>query len=151
MACTRLPGERNPDRRVQGAWPVGAGGGQATVSFTASTSPSVTGCAVTATDTTNPAGGGQTAHGTGSPITVTGLTPGGQYTVTVTNAAGGTSLSSASSSAVTVDSPLTVTTSSLPNATSGQPYGATCLLCRSRRRARLWRPPRDVACDPSAA
>src|SRR3982074_3301491 len=35
-------------------------------------------------DTTNPAHGGQTATGAGSPITVTGLTNGDSYTLTVT-------------------------------------------------------------------
>ena len=44
----------------------------------------ITGYTVTATDPTTPANGGQTATGTTSPITVTGLTNGDSYTFTVT-------------------------------------------------------------------
>ncbi len=70
-----------------------AGNTKATVSFTA---PAVTGGSpitsytVTATDHTHPAKGGQTATGSGSPITITGLTNGDHYTftVTATNAVG---------------------------------------------------------------
>ncbi|MFG2196719.1 SMP-30/gluconolactonase/LRE family protein [Streptomyces sp. NPDC048639] len=81
-----------------------AGIGQATVSFTPSTSPSVTGYTVTATDLTRPSRGGQTAQGTGSPITVTGLTPGDRYrfTVTATNAGQATSFRSARSATVVI-------------------------------------------------
>ena len=42
----------------------------------------ITGYTVTATDTTTPANGGQTATGAASPITVTGLTNGDSYTFT---------------------------------------------------------------------
>ncbi|MET8681413.1 SMP-30/gluconolactonase/LRE family protein [Streptomyces sp. NPDC004647] len=80
------------------------GNRQATVSFTPSASPSVVSYTVTATDLTRPSRGGQTAQGTGSPMTVTGLTPGDRYrfTVTATNAAQATSLRSAPSAAVTI-------------------------------------------------
>ena len=44
----------------------------------------ITGYTVTATDSTTPANGGQTGTGTGSPISVTGLTNGDSYTFTVT-------------------------------------------------------------------
>lgn len=82
------------------------GDAQATVTFTPSTSESVTGYTVTATDATDPSRGGQTARGAGSPINVTGLTPGDHYTftVTATNAARATSLSSVPSPAVTIPS-----------------------------------------------
>jgi hypothetical protein len=99
------------------------GAGEATVSFTASASPHVTGYTVTATDTTNPARGGQSAQGTTSPVTVTGLTPGDGYTftVTATNAAGATSLSSAPSSPVTIPAATTTTlVSSLDPSVFGQ-------------------------------
>ncbi len=43
----------------------------------------ITGYTVTATDTTTPANGGQTATGSTSPITLTGLTNGDTYTFTV--------------------------------------------------------------------
>ena len=68
------------------------GNAQATVSFTAAPAngSAVTGYTVTATDHTHPAKGGQTATGSGSPITITGLTNGDHYTftVTATNAVG---------------------------------------------------------------
>ncbi len=82
-----------------------AGDGQATVSFTAPASNG--GAAITGyTVTSNP--GGVTATGTGSPITVTGLTNGTAYTFTVaaTNSKGN-SAASAASAAVT---PAAVTT-----------------------------------------
>ena len=81
-----------------------AGSGKATVSFTPSTSVSVVTYTVTAKNLTNPSRGGQTAQGTGSPVTVKGLTPGDEYTftVTATNAAGATSVSSDPSGAVTI-------------------------------------------------
>ncbi|WP_432093252.1 fibronectin type III domain-containing protein [Streptomyces sp. bgisy100] len=80
------------------------GAGRATVSFTPSASPSVTGYTVTARDVTAPGPGGRTARGTGSPVTVTGLTPGHRYTftVTATNAGQATGLRSAPSPAVTI-------------------------------------------------
>jgi predicted RNA-binding protein with TRAM domain len=60
---------------------------QATVSFSAPSSDggaAISGYSVTATDSTNPANGGETASGTSSPITVGGLTNGESYTFTVT-------------------------------------------------------------------
>ena len=68
------------------------GAQSAAVTFTApfdEGSP-ITGYTVTATDLTTPANGGQTATGSASPITVTGLTSGDSYTftVTATNAVG---------------------------------------------------------------
>jgi YVTN family beta-propeller protein len=87
-----------------------AGNAQATLSFTSPVrdggSP-VTSYTVTATDTTNPAQGGQTASGTGSPITVTGLTNGDTYTLTVTatNTAGTGSASSPSNPVTPVGAP----------------------------------------------
>jgi hypothetical protein len=81
------------------------GNASATVSFTTpgfdGGSP-ITGYTVTATDATNQARGGQTATGTGSPITVTGLTNADSYTFTVhaTNSVGD-SAESAPSEAVT--------------------------------------------------
>ena len=69
----------------------GAGDAAATVSFTAPIDGGpVDSYTVYATDLTDPANGGQTATGSTSPITITGLTNGDQYTftVTATNAAG---------------------------------------------------------------
>jgi phospholipase C/outer membrane protein assembly factor BamB len=70
-----------------------AGDGTATVTFTPPASDGgapVTSYTVTATDDTTPANGGETASGSASPITVTGLTNGDTYTftVTATNVAG---------------------------------------------------------------
>jgi uncharacterized protein (TIGR02145 family) len=86
---------------VPGAPTIGsavAGNAQASVSFTA---PSITGgSAITGyTVTSNP--GGVTGTGSGSPITVTGLTNGTSYTFTVvaTNAVGNSAASSASNAA----------------------------------------------------
>ena len=62
------------------------GNGQETVSWTAGNAEggTVSRYNVTATDTTTPANGGQTATGAASPVTVTGLTNGDSYTFTVT-------------------------------------------------------------------
>ena len=60
---------------------------QASVRFGPPTSDggsAITSYTATATDSTNPAHGGQTASGTGSPIIVNGLTNGDSYTFTVT-------------------------------------------------------------------
>jgi hypothetical protein len=81
------------------------GNSSATVSFTPPSSNGgapVTSYTVTANDETDPTNGGQTATATGSPITVTGLTNGDTYdlTVTATNAVG-TGPSSQPSNAVT--------------------------------------------------
>ncbi|MDP9092153.1 MAG: fibronectin type III domain-containing protein, partial [Actinomycetota bacterium] len=62
-----------------------AGNARATVAFTTPASnggSTITGYTVTAADQTNPAHGGQTATGSNSPITVTGLTNGDSYTFT---------------------------------------------------------------------
>ncbi len=80
-----------------------AGNATASVSFgapvTSGDGSALTGYTVTATDRTNPANGGQTASGTTSPITVSGLTDGDTYTfsVTATNSSGTSQASSASS------------------------------------------------------
>jgi hypothetical protein len=81
-----------------------AGDSQATVTFTApdSNGSAISGYTVTATDSTNPGNGGQSATGSGSPITVTGLTNGDAYIFTVTAANGnGNGAASAASSPVT--------------------------------------------------
>ena len=67
---------------------------------------------MTATDTTTPANGGQTASGSSSPITVSGLTNGDAYTftVTATNGVGDGAASSATSA---------VTPSDVPDAPTG--------------------------------
>ncbi len=74
-----------------------AGDGQAAVSFTA---PASDGGAPVTSYTVTASPGGETASGSGSPITVTGLTDGTSYTftVTATNSAGTGPSSSASSS-----------------------------------------------------
>jgi hypothetical protein len=113
------------------------GTGQATVEFTPPAddggSP-VTGYAVTATDLTTPANGGQTATGTASPITVTGLTNGDNYTftVTATNAAGsgGSSPSTPASTAAPIppgnpSADLSVTVSPHPSAADGSTFTET--------------------------
>ena len=84
------------------------GDANAQVSFTpgAAGSGPTTGYRVVATDTTDAARGGQTVEGTGSPITVPGLTNGDTYTFTVTAlSAGGNSAPSAASLPVVVGAP----------------------------------------------
>jgi hypothetical protein len=81
---------------VPAAPPIGiavSGTGSAVVAFGAPPSDggaAISSYTVTAIDSTNPANGGETASGTASPLTVTGLTAGDTYTftVTATNAAG---------------------------------------------------------------
>src|SRR5205085_8841956 len=114
-----------PSRRVQGvlvafalqpatpaAPQAAAGAAEATASFAA---PADGGSPITQYKVTA-SPGGQTASGSGSPITVTGLTPGTSYTFTVsaTNAAG-ESPQSAASNAVTPTTP-TVGPSPAPGA-----------------------------------
>jgi hypothetical protein len=81
---------------------------------------------VTASDTTNPANGGQTATGTASPLAVTGLTGGDAYsfTVTATNTVS-TSLPSNPSNVVTIEHAPAIT--SQASATTGmrQPFAFT--------------------------
>ena len=88
-----------------------AGQESATVSFappaTSGDGSTVSGYTVTATDTTTPGNGGQTASGSSSPITVSGLTDGDSYrfTVTATNGSGTSAASSASSSVTPIGVP----------------------------------------------
>jgi hypothetical protein len=112
-----------------------AGNGQATVTFTPPASDGgapVTTYTVTATDQTSSARGGQTATGTGSPVTVTGLTNGDSYTFTVTAAnTAGTGPASAASNAVTPEPPgkpsadLSVTLSPHATAADGSTFTET--------------------------
>jgi len=92
---------------------VTAGNAQATVSFTAPSSNG--GASITSYTVTS--SGGQTASGSASPITVTGLANGTSYTFTVkaTNSAGTGSVSVASS-AVTPVAPVVITIPGAPTA-----------------------------------
>jgi hypothetical protein len=81
-----------------------AGHGQARVAFSAPSSNggvAIGSYTAVATDLTNPARGGETASGTTSPVTVTGLTSGDSYTFTVTATSFAPGPPSASSNAVT--------------------------------------------------
>ena len=89
----------------------------------------ITGYTVTATDTTTPANGGQTASGAASPITVTGLTNGDAYTFTVTATNGnGTGAASTASAPVTPsdvpDAPTGVSATAGQRLGLGQLHGA---------------------------
>jgi hypothetical protein len=112
-----------------------AGNAKATVNFTPPASDggaAITTYTVTAADQTNAARGGQTATGTGSPVTVTGLTNGDSYTftVTATNSAG-TGPASSPSNAVTPEPPgrpsadLSVTLSPHATAAAGSTFTET--------------------------
>ena len=100
-----------------------AGDGSAMVAFTGPSSNggfSITSYTATATDTTNPAHGGQTASGGSSPITVTGLTNGDTYTFTVTATnSQGTGPASAPSNAVTPKGTPTLSTNASTGVTIG--------------------------------
>jgi hypothetical protein len=111
------------------------GNAQATVNFTPPASnggAAITRYTVTAADQTSSARGGQTATGTGSPVTVSGLTNGDSYTftVTATNTAG-TGPASAASNAVTPEPPgkpsadLSVTLSPHATAADGSAFTET--------------------------
>jgi alpha-tubulin suppressor-like RCC1 family protein len=106
-----------------------AGVGQATVSFSPPSSDggsSVTSYTVTASDDTNPANGGQTLSGPGSPLTMTGLTGGDAYTftVTATNAAG-TSDPSDPSNVVTVGQVPAITSAASASTPMREPFSFT--------------------------
>jgi Fibronectin type III domain len=96
-----------PDAPIIGT--ASAGNTQATVTFgppAFNGGSAVTSYTLTATDSTNSATGGETATGSASPITVTGLTNGDTYTftVTATNAIG-TGPASAASNPVVPEAP----------------------------------------------
>ena len=91
---------------------------------TAGSSPT-TGYLVRATDFTDPSRGGQTALGSTSPVTVTGLTNTDAYTFTVTAlSAGGDSPPSAASDRINVGIPGSIT-GTPPEGTVGRTYAFT--------------------------
>jgi hypothetical protein len=104
-----------------------AGDGQVGVAFTPGDDRGIsppTGFTVTATDVTNPAHGGQTATGSGSPITVTGLTNGESYRFTVTANTPEGDWVSAPSAQINVGIPASIT-GTPPSGTVGVPYRFT--------------------------
>ncbi len=114
------------------------GNAQASVAFSAPASDggsAITSYTVTATDTTTPAHGGQTATATSSPITVNGLTNGDSYTFTVTaaNTVGISSPSPASTTVAPAGPPAPPVSSATPvfsadspsSAAAGSPYSYT--------------------------
>ncbi len=96
------------------------GNAEATVTFDPPSSGGggITGYTVTATDTTDSANGGQSATGSGSPISVSGLANGDAYTfsVTATNAAGTGPSSDASNTVVIGQAPAITSAQSLTTA-----------------------------------
>jgi LPXTG-motif cell wall-anchored protein len=104
-----------------------AGNGSVQVVFTpgAAGSTPTTGYRATATDATDPARGGQTAEGSASPITVTGLTNGDAYTFTVVAiSAAGTSAPSVPSPRINAGVPAQIS-GSPPNGRIGPSYAFT--------------------------
>jgi alpha-tubulin suppressor-like RCC1 family protein len=101
-----------------------AGNASASVSFTpgANNGSPITNYTVTATDLTTPANGGQTAIGSGSPITVNGLTNGDSYTfaITATNGVGTGPASAPSNTVVPATAPAapTIGTATAGNASA---------------------------------
>jgi hypothetical protein len=106
-----------------------AGNGSATVSFSPPSSNGgspITSYTVTASDVTNPANGGQTATGAGSPLTVTGLAGGDAYTFTVTaTSAAGTSQPSQPSNVVTVEESPAITSPTSASTGMREPFSFT--------------------------
>lgn len=99
------------------------GDGRLAVGFTPGTpgTAPTTGYQLKATDVTDPARGGQTASGTSSPITVTGLTDGDTYTVVVTAVSQDGTTASAPSQRITVGIPASITGNPPPGVV-GKPY-----------------------------
>jgi len=126
VTASNIAGESDDSAVTSAATPMGvpdaptsvtatAGDGRATVSFTP---PANTGGGAIINYTVTSSPGGITATGTGSPITVAGLTNGTAYTFTVTASnAVSTSASSAPSSAVT---PMALPASTAPIPTLGE-------------------------------
>ena len=107
LSSTRIDAHWNAAQGLPGAPTIGTatpGNTSASVAFSAPASTgssTITSYTVTAADSTNSAHGGQTATGSSSPITVTGLTNGDSYTFTVAATNGvGTGPASAASNAV---------------------------------------------------
>ncbi len=104
-----------------------AGDGQVGVTFTPGDGRGIsppTSFRVDATDVFHPEGGGQTATGTSSPITVTGLTNGDTYTFTVTAITPEGDWTSAPSQRITAGIPASIT-GTPPSGEVGKPYHFT--------------------------